>query len=151
MRSWQAGYRGIVAQAYLDALTPSRWADAFRAGAGTPDAPQGLVLCAEDGAVAGASHFSAARNTDVPAGYGEIISLYLLPEHWGKGWGLALLQAAVEALRGQGFSSALLWTLRDNVRAQRTYLPAGFHRDGAEKLVEVGGERLPAMRFVRYL
>lgn len=34
---------------------------------------------------------------------GEIVSIYLLPEYIGKGWGKALLQRAVEELHKEGY------------------------------------------------
>lgn len=147
VESWQAGYHGLVPQAYLDALTTERWAPKFRESFGKADAPQGLVLWV-DGGIAGVSHLSPARDADLPAGYGEVISLYLRPSYWGKGWGSELLRTALEELRKSDFSHAMLWTFRDNARAQRTYLRAGFHPDGAEKTIEVGGEDLPALRFI---
>lgn len=146
VESWQAGYRGLVPQDYLDALTAQRWAPKFRESFGKADAPRGLVLCAEE-KIIGVSHLSAARDDDLPAGYGEVISLYLRPAYWGKGLGNKLLAAALEELRRCGFTHAMLWTFRDNARAQRAYLRTGFAPDGAEKEIEVGGEELPALRF----
>lgn len=146
VESWQAGYRGLVPQEYLDALTTQRWAPNFRKSFGNANAPWGLVLCME-GEIVGVSHLSAARDEDLPEGYGEVISLYLRPVFWGKGLGNKLLTAALEELRNRGFTRAMLWTFRDNERARRAYLRAGFTPDGAEKEIEVGGEALPALRF----
>lgn len=146
VESWQAGYRGLVPQEYLDALTPERWSGNFRASFPDANGPWGLVLCV-DGEIVGVSHLSAARDTALPEGYGEIISLYLRPAWWDKGLGSALLAAALEELRRRGFTHALLWTFRDNERAQRAYLRAGFTPDGGEKEIEIGGKSLPMLRF----
>lgn len=150
VESWQAGYRGLLPDVYLDALTPDRWAVPFRQGFGGPDQPGGLALW-EDGQIIGVTHFSAARDDDLPPGAGEVISLYLLPGHWGRGLGTLLLQAALDALRERGYTRVVLWTLRDNLRAQRAYMRCGFAADGARKAMEIGGAQAEALRFSRPL
>ena len=131
--SWKSTYRGIVPQAYLDGIPAGRWAEALdRAGWDT------LVL-------AGGSGWP-----DWP-GFGEVVSLYLLPESMGKGYGKALLAAAVRRLAEQGFRDALLWVLEENRRARRFYERAGFTLTGDVMDDEIGGKPLREVLYLRHI
>ena len=57
---------------------------------------------------------------------GEIISLYLLPEYMGKGYGKELLKTAISELSAQGFQEIFLWVLEENNRARHFYERCGF-------------------------
>ena len=71
-KSWKHAYRGIIPQAFLDAIPPGRWA-------GRLDVPgRKTLLCIENGRPVGVCSFSPSR-FDAYASWGEIISLYLLP------------------------------------------------------------------------
>ena len=58
--------------------------------------------------------------------YGEIVSIYFLPEYIGKGYGSLLLKRCVEELQQRGFDKMLLWVLEDNCRARSFYEKNGF-------------------------
>ncbi len=139
--SWRYAYRGIVPQDYLDGIPRGRWAC-------QPDEPglRALVLT-EGGEIAGVSSFGPSRFPDL-AGWGEVVSLYLLPEYMGKGYGARLLSAALEELKGMGFREAFLWTLKENRRARRFYERQGFRlRD--ETVIEIGGAALKEVQYCR--
>jgi hypothetical protein len=46
----------------------------------------------------------------------ELCALYVDPEHWGRGMGVAFVSAARHRLIDLGFLSAVLWGLASNVR-----------------------------------
>lgn len=54
VRSWQAGYKGLLPQYYLDLLSPERWKDSFE---GLP----GSFVLTEGGVIAGHSCARPAR------------------------------------------------------------------------------------------
>ncbi len=140
--SWKAAYRGIVPQAYLDALTEARWATVLAGSA-----YDALVLM--DGeAYAGTSSVCAARDTSM-AGWGEIISLYLLPPYWGKGHGAALMDAAIALLGEKGFDRMYLWVLEDNARARAFYEKRGFVVSPDRAEIEIGGKALAEVRYTK--
>ena len=87
VRSWQAGYKGLLPQYYLDLLSPERWKDCF---AGLP----GSFVLTEGGVIAGHSCARPAADEKMP-GWGEVHTLYVLPEYWGRGFGTALLDNSV--------------------------------------------------------
>lgn len=133
VESWRAAYRGIVPDDYLEQLEDSRWASVL-------DTPGLTSLLLVDGdRIVGTAAVCASRWTDFPA-CGEIVSLYLLPDYIGKGYGAALLQAAMAALQEAGFSDILLWVLEENLRAIRFYERLGFTDSGIRHSNVIGGK-----------
>lgn len=133
--SWKFAYRGIVPQAYLDAIPIGRWAMNR-----DQEGRRSLVL-KEGGRLIGTVCTGPSRWPEYPD-FGEIISLYLLPEFVGRGYGGPLLAAAVETLAGQGFRDVLLWVLEENRRARRFYEKHGFCPTGDFMEQEIGGKPL---------
>lgn len=140
--SWKAAYRGIVPQAYLDGIPAGLWA-ANRDQGGR----RSLVL-EERGRLIGTACVGPSRWRDYPD-FGEVVSLYLLPEHMGRGYGGPLLEAAVETLGERGFRDALLWVLEENRRARRFYEKHGFRPAGDVMEQEIGGKRLREVLYLR--
>ena len=145
VRSWQTAYRGIVPQDYLDGLTSDRWAKWLNDGDSGSHCDAYVVL--HDGRYVGTSAIRAARDESM-AGWGEIISIYLLPEYFGKGYGAPLFRRAVSALAEQGFSRIYLWVLEENTRARKFYEKQGFCPNGDTAHIEIGGKALAELRYV---
>jgi GNAT superfamily N-acetyltransferase len=61
--------------------------------------------------------------------------LYVEPDHWARGLGLALHDAALERLRERGSSRCHLWVLADNERARRFYERHGWRENGRTRVV----------------
>ena len=104
----------------------------------------------EGGRLIGTARTGASRWPKYPD-FGEIVSLYLLPEFMGRGYGRALLAAAVEALADQGYRDVLLWTLEENHRARRFYEKAGFTLSGDVMEDEIGGRPLREVLYLRHI
>ncbi len=118
-QSWRYAYRGIIPQTYLDSIPHGRWAAHVTKGG-----MHSLVLLAH-GQIIGTASVCRSRWAQYP-GYGEIVSIYLLPDAMGKGYGAPLLRACLEALHEMGHDQILLWVLEENARARRFYEKNGF-------------------------
>lgn len=127
---WRAGYRGLLPDAYLDALSVDDRVAGWASGIATGPA---VSLAQADDEVLGFVSYGACRDDDVPEGTGEVFSLYVRPQAWGRGVGGLLLETAREALTQRGRVTHVLWTLHDNVRAQQFYERRGWVADGAVK------------------
>lgn len=139
--SWRYAYRGILPQDYLDAIPGGRWAKNL-------DIPGWhTMVLVENGEYIGTSSFSRSRSPRFPDD-GEVISIYLLPEHIGQGLGRLLMDAVLEELRKQGFSKAFLWVLEENGRARRFYERYGFTCTGERTEGVIGGKRVRELRYV---
>ena len=146
--AWQAAYRGILSDAYLDGLDVNSVGQAFTRLVETPER---ITLVVEvDGVVVGSVGFGAARDEDMdPAQVAEIYAIYVHPVRWRKGAGSALMEAALDRIRQDGYSQVVLWTMRDNARARSFYERMGFHRDGMTQVNERQGETFIEVRFGR--
>ena len=102
-------------------LTCSRRSAGKTASRGFPAA----FVLTEGGVIAGHSCARPAADEKMP-GWGEVHTLYVLPEYWGRGFGTALLDNSVRWLKNQGFDRIYLWALDGNVRARRLYEKYGF-------------------------
>jgi GNAT superfamily N-acetyltransferase len=152
VRSWQAGYRGLIPQDYLDLLDPAANVDRRRRSLQEADLPRsGTLVAADEGRVVGFAHIGPARDEDAGQTAGEVWAIYLLPDAWGKGCGRELMSAALGQLAEAGYQQATLWVLDSNARARRFYEAAGFRADGAVKVDESHGFPLREIRYGRSL
>lgn len=134
-RSWKYAYKNMIPQDYLDSIPTGHWAERIKEGG-----KSNLVII-EDGHMIGTASTCRSR-WETYSDYGEIVSLYFLPEYLGKGYGKKLLQACIEELAEQGFSNILLWVLEENHRARSFYEKNGF-TCGKEFLNDcIGGKEL---------
>lgn len=151
VRAWQAAYRGVMPDEYLDGLSADERAAMWRGRVGRRDVPPVLVGVV-DGEVAGFAAYGAeAVEGDEPSGRGQLYAINLDPVHWGKGVGRALLGRASAALRSLGYAEAVLWVVPQNARARGLYESEGWVPDGAEQTDDVFGVQVTDIRYVRRL
>lgn len=158
VRSWQAGYAGIMPDEVLGRLNPAAWAQRRRdLGTAAPEHPFTTLLAEAGGTLAGFTTFGPYRNNqdrgDLDPAYGEILAMYLESRWWGAGAGRALLAAARAGLAERGWAEYRVWVLADNLRARRFYQRAGLSPDGEESTYPVplhGGRDPVRLREVRY-
>lgn len=146
VRGWQAAYRGLMPQEFLDGMSAAAQA-ARRRARGVED---GEHVAVAGGRVVGWASVGPYRDDDgdaPAAGCGELNALYVLPELIGTGVGRQLLAHALGDLRRRGLLPALLWVVAANTRARRFYERAGMVADGATHDYEVGGATLPEARY----
>ena len=144
--SWQHAYRGIVPQAYLDQLSvanrESRWIEFFERGRS-----ETLVADAA-GHIVGFISYGNLREEHALRDAGEIYAIYVASSHWSTGVGRSLWEAALPRLRALSFTRAIVWVLAANEQAIRFYERVGFALSrGSETPVELGGTRLPKVRY----
>ena len=142
--SWKHTYQRLLPQRFLDRLTHDRWSAVLHAD---PGATLGMF---ENGALIGAAMLGPRRE-EGREGYGEIISLYLLPGKTGQGFGRLLLEKTLDHLRQQGYENASLWVMCGNTHAIMFYQHMGFHPTGSIQLENYGGEQLELMEMVMAL
>ena len=150
VRSWQAGYAGIVPADYLAAMDPAVFAERRRLRARQPGTQ--TLVAALDGEVIGFASFGPYRATpgEVDPRMGELYAIYVDPQRWRAGAGRRLIEAAKAALTEAGFPDMRLWVFTDNDRARRFYERAGLRPDGETHFYTPGdtGVQLPELRYM---
>lgn len=137
--TWKIAYKGIINDRYLDNLSASRWEEGVAQKIADGEW-QGLGAVS-DGILAGCTFYSGARD-EKRAGWGEIISLYVLPRYWRRGIGFMLLNQAMDGLNAVGFDKCYLWVLSENRQAITFYKRYGFKQDGGELQYTLDGQKL---------
>ena len=151
VRAWQAGYRGIMPDDYLDGLRaeqraalwqgvladlgPDRWVRVLTVG----DELVGFASCGPELADVGDGET------------GELYAINLDPGHWGRGLGRALLVEATRGLGAAGYHSAVLWVATGNERARRLYESEGWTAAGPARDAEVLGVTVNEVRYRKRL
>lgn len=139
--SWKYAYNGIIPQDYLDSIPKGQWVSNL-------DNPsRKTLICIDDDRFIGTSSFDKSRFEKF-SDWGEIISIYLLPDYLGKGYGKILLQAAISELEKMEYKNIFLWVLRDNIRARCFYERFGFSRTDGYLDDNIGGKELQEIRYI---
>jgi len=130
VRSWQAAYRKLMPDDYLDQLCPEDRAKKYDFGSLDPIRPE-TIIATESGGIRGFATTGPAQDSNM-SDYGELCALYFDPDHWGRGIGVALVSAAGARLFDLGFRKAILWVLVGNIRAERFYRRDQWTPEGSE-------------------
>jgi GNAT superfamily N-acetyltransferase len=149
VRSWQVAYRTLLPDDYLDQLRPEDRAKTYDFANLDPLKPR-TIVAAEEGLILGFATTMPSRDADLPD-HGELCALYVDPDKWGKGIGIALIAAARANLLALGYRKALLWVLAGNVRAERFYRIDQWVADGRRRTDSVWGVMVNEVRYQRGL
>ena len=99
--SWKYAYKGIISQNYLDSIPKRNWISALE------NCDWETFVFIDNDKIVGTSNFCNSRFEQFPD-YGEIISIYFLPEYIAKGYGYRLMESVVSELEKQGYDEILL-------------------------------------------
>jgi GNAT superfamily N-acetyltransferase len=144
--SWQATYRGIMPDHYLNNEALDERIDYWTTRMRTPGPFDRLVVIAEyDGNAAGFA--SAEREADSQCGL-LLNNLHVSPAYHGRGMGKSLVEAIERWARGLGETQLYLYVFEDNRQAISFYERQGWRYSGRE-VHEMVGTPITARRYVR--
>ncbi len=143
LRAWQAAFRGILSDDVLDALAASDIEESWHNHASNPGRLN-LVAESQHGIVGFVAVEAAPRGSGTA---GEVIGIYVHPEHWRAGAGKQLLAAALGHLSTVGFSGAFLWTMKANQRSRAFYENCGLRPCGKTRESERFGEKFHEVQY----
>ena len=83
-------------------------------------------------AIVGFVGFDRSRDDGTPPTMGELWALFVAPEHWARGIGRLLCEAALQGLREEGCTEVTVWVPSSNGRAIRFHEQAGFERESGK-------------------
>ncbi|SMC64782.1 GNAT family N-acetyltransferase [Papillibacter cinnamivorans] len=145
---WRAAYAEAVPPDFFERLTDDYWLEYYTRGH-ADGTVRGLLL-KENGEARGFICYGPARAGGY-GGWGEIISFYVLPDRCGRGYGALLMDGALSALKGLGYSRCYVLVLRENEGARRFYGRAGFAWDGSTVDIPFSDRVCVDLRYVREL
>jgi ribosomal protein S18 acetylase RimI-like enzyme len=151
VRSWRAVHEGQLGPDALAEMDPAERAEQWRELLRDPAGGRDLLVVIDAGAVVGFAAIGTSRDPEAPPSVGEIQALNLVPDAWGRGLASELLAAAVEELRGRGFTEVTTWVPVTNDRARRFYDEHGWREDGERQRDQVGGRPVERVRTRRPL
>jgi ribosomal protein S18 acetylase RimI-like enzyme len=145
--SWQAAYRGLVPDAFLDGMTIEKRTAAFTDALKIHS--EETYLLEEGDAPIAILTIGPSRDTDLDVHrVGELWGIYVTPAWWRRGIGRRLVQEAKARLITRGYEQIVIWVLAGNVSARRFYEAMGFDLDGASKTINLGAP-LQAVRYAK--
>ena len=180
VRAWQQGYAGILPASYLNQLRPEDRAEKYDLSHADPSHPHTIVATDADIAsqtetsslgniarhsadpkgqsaggliqdkILGFATTAPSHESDLPH-HGELTALYVDPDSWGRGIGVALVSAARAHLVSLSLRHAYLFTLVDNLRAQHFYKSDQWTPDGLTRTDTFWGAAVHILRFQRNL
>ena len=122
-QSWRITYKGMLPARYLKKLPEGNWKERInRFGS------RSMVLVSGDGYIGTVSF--GASSIEKYSGWGEVYTLYLLPQYTGKGLGKRLMDRALAEVKESGYSRVMLFALDKNISARRFYENYGFKVNG---------------------
>ena len=140
VRSWRAGYRGLLTGDELDgpceAEREAMWRELLADGGG----PGVLVAEHDEGVVGFCAVAVPSRDPDAGRDVAEIAALYVDPSAWRAGVGGALMDQALSLVRAGPSVAMTLWVMSGNERAHRFYARFEFVADGARRSDRAGTE-----------
>ncbi|MDB5731370.1 MAG: putative N-acetyltransferase, family [Variovorax sp.] len=149
----KAAYAGLLPEDQLRALAPAtreaKWREAIEFSE-----PQVHVAVLTDAQgreeIVGFVGFDRSRDAKTPATTGEIWAIYVKPEHWDRGVGVALWDAARDGLEEEGCTTVTIWLPLRNQRALRFHELAGFKREmKTAKTSQLGSVKIEEIRLKR--
>ena len=121
--SWRMTYKGMLPARYLKKLPEGNWTDRIN-----HFGSRSMVMVS-GGEYIGTVSFGESH-IEKYSGWGEVYSLYLLPQYTGKGLGRRLMAKALEELKAKGYNKVMLFALEKNIAARKFYENYGFTESG---------------------
>lgn len=142
--SWKVAFKGLLPQQYLDELKNDFWVGTFKEWMAKNALTAQLVY--ENNLAVGCISYGKSRDDLLPE-WAEIVSIYVLPNYWGKGYGSKLLNTALLEIRQLDYKNAYLWVLEGNLNAKAFYENKGFFYNGDKYPFEIMGKPFVNLRY----
>ncbi|OFZ53425.1 MAG: hypothetical protein A2428_10160 [Bdellovibrionales bacterium RIFOXYC1_FULL_54_43] len=147
-KTWQATYRGIIPDEFLDAMSEDVATPRFTRiitdhRQNRPECP--FLVAILDNAIVGFA--DGVRPVDAPAEYDcEIKAIYVDPLFQQRGAGRALVRESARRFSERGFRGMIIWAAAENPW-RRFYERIGGQLLPLDKEMEIGGKAIPHVAY----
>ncbi|HEU5267542.1 MAG TPA: GNAT family N-acetyltransferase [Jatrophihabitans sp.] len=151
VETWRTGYREILPQPVLDALSATDAAQAWSAAITAPPSARHHVLVALDGQwLVGFAAFGPAADLEdddpEPATTAAVAPLLVEPRWGRRGHGSRLLAATVDHARADGMTRVVTWIPEADRPSREFLVSAGWAPDGLARALDTGAGELREVR-----
>lgn len=138
VRGWQAAYRGMMPDSFLDSLDISQRTERWQNNLGRNNCMN--LVAEQDGQIMAFGGGGVNRSLSiVPHLPNELWALYTDPNLWGQGAGRAIMTEFATRIQ----TPYLVWVARENHPALKFYARMGGKQLTHTKNEEVGGGQVP--------
>lgn len=142
--SWKITYKNIIPQAYLDELKSNFWTDYFIDW--ISNSLLKVKILYESRLPVGCIAYGKSRDKSLSE-WGEIVSIYIHPEHLKKGYGQKLLNTALLDMKKDQYQNCYLWVLEQNKNARYFYEKSNFKYSQDKYNFEIMNKSLTDIRY----
>lgn len=136
--SWKTTYKGIIADAYLDALSVEQHWNRWEKRLNEPERGEGVIVAEnERGQICGFLDYGIDRETG-RTDEAELYAVYLLQSEQRKGIGREMFRSMLGELKTREYRSLMVWVLEQNP-AVRFYERIGG-KETERKEIRIGEE-----------
>lgn len=143
--SWKAAYKNIIPENYLKNLKDDFWVEHFTYIINR--CANKVKLIYKNDILIGCISYGKSKDERFNM-YGEIFSMYILPEYFGMGYGKKLLTNSLSDLKNLGYSKVMLWVLKDNRDARSFYEKNGFIKSDYVYDFEIMNKKLQTVNYI---
>ncbi|MCR5824129.1 MAG: GNAT family N-acetyltransferase [Lachnospiraceae bacterium] len=129
--SWKAAFKDILDAETLTRCTNKEKAANMYKNLIETNKGNGYLLSV-DGRPHCIAWWDAARDAEF-TGKAELICIHSLKDNWHKGYGKQMMSRVLADMKEAGYSEAVLWVFRENIRARGFYEACGFSETTYEK------------------
>jgi GNAT superfamily N-acetyltransferase len=143
--------RGLLPAELLESLDRDALAAGWRTSLVQPaEARQRVLVALERNTVTGFALTSPAVDPDAdPSSEGEVADLTVDPERRGQGHASRLMQACVDTLVADGFTTAVIWVNVGDDDLRGFLVEAGWAPDGAHRELDLRGDGEVTVKQIR--
>ena len=131
--SWQSTYLGMIPDSYLQSLNVEQRAKSWVKICETPVLCTQTIVAEIDGKIVGFVGVGPSQESN-ESNFGEIYAIYVDPDNQNQGIGFDLLQQGTQFLVSEGFQSAILWVLDENIQTRNWYESNDWKTNGKTKI-----------------
>jgi ribosomal protein S18 acetylase RimI-like enzyme len=142
VQAWRESYAAFLSRDALAGLSVEERCAQWRQALSRRCAASRFLVAVEGSTLVGFARGGPLRDPTLASlAEAEIYAIYLLDAAKRRGAGRRLMAGVFDHLAGQGFGSAALWALKENVAARAFYETLGG-RAGPEQAIDLRGDRV---------
>lgn len=144
--SWKSAYRDLLPDEYLEELEDTGWVSMLEKNMRDDSIVAWVATLEKD--IAACTCVGNSRHKGYEQQL-ELISIYVLPEHWNKGLGSSLVNEVLNYASDNAYPEVGLWVMDQNTQAIRFYEKHGFIYNDDKTSSSVGGRPITVKRYVK--